>query len=227
MSQPADTGATDGRPEWDAARALLRAEPQLIRDDEALLAELGLRLAPVNVIEFAPAALARLEAARTREVETRQAVEEAARANFAAQAQAHAAVIDLLDARNLSDLARRLDDAARLRFGLHAGAMGLEEPGPVPLGWAPLPHGGVDGCLGRREPVRLGPLDVDGGLFGERGSGVQSVALVRMSLWAPERTGLIAFGSADPRGFTPHMGAELIAFIARVVERVAERWPVA
>ena len=37
--------------------------------------------------------------------------------------------------------------------------------------------------------------------------------------------GLLAFGSADPEGFTPDMGSELIAFLARVAERTAERWP--
>ena len=37
--------------------------------------------------------------------------------------------------------------------------------------------------------------------------------------------GTAAFGSTDPEGFTPEMGAELVAFLARVVERTAERWP--
>ena len=27
------------------------------------------------------------------------------------------------------------------------------------------------------------------------------------------------------KGFTPEMGSELVAFLARVVERTAERWP--
>ena len=43
---------------------------------------------------------------------------------------------------------------------------------------------------------------------------------------SPSRQGLLAFGSADPDGFTEDMGAELVAFLARVVERTAERWPV-
>ena len=38
----------------------------------------------------------------------------------------------------------------------------------------------------------------------------------------------VAFGSPapDPEGFSHDMGAELVAFVARVVERTAERWPV-
>jgi hypothetical protein len=37
---------------------------------------------------------------------------------------------------------------------------------------------------------------------------------------------VLAFGSPDPEGFTPDMGTELVAFLARVVERTAERWPI-
>ena len=40
------------------------------------------------------------------------------------------------------------------------------------------------------------------------------------------RQGLLAFGSTDAESFTEDMGAELVAFLARVVERTAERWPI-
>jgi uncharacterized protein YigA (DUF484 family) len=36
----------------------------------------------------------------------------------------------------------------------------------------------------------------------------------------------LVWGSADPEGFTADMGSELVAFLARVVERTAERWPI-
>jgi uncharacterized protein YigA (DUF484 family) len=52
------------------------------------------------------------------------------------------------------------------------------------------------------------------------------MAIVRMALWEPSRQGLLAFGSADPEGFTADMGTDLVAFLARVVERTAERWPI-
>jgi uncharacterized protein YigA (DUF484 family) len=35
----------------------------------------------------------------------------------------------------------------------------------------------------------------------------------------------MAFGSADPDAFTADMGTELVMFLAKVVERTAERWP--
>ena len=42
----------------------------------------------------------------------------------------------------------------------------------------------------------------------------------------PARPAVCAFGSPEADGFTPTMGCELVAFIARVVERTAERWPI-
>ena len=54
---------------------------------------------------------------------------------------------------------------------------------------------------------------------------IQSLAMVRMALWTPLRNGVLVFGSADPDGFTSDMGPELVALLARVIERTAERWP--
>ena len=51
------------------------------------------------------------------------------------------------------------------------------------------------------------------------------MALARIAVFRPERLGAVAFGSADAEGFTPDMGLELVAFLSRVVERTAERWP--
>jgi len=49
---------------------------------------------------------------------------------------------------------------------------------------------------------------------------------MRMAIWEPARQGVLAFASADADAFTREMGAELVAFLARVIERTAERWPV-
>src|SRR5438105_12042720 len=82
-----------------AVRRFLADNPDFLRDDLGLLDELGLKLAAGNVVDFGPAALARVHAAHQREALQRQQLEETARANFAAQAQTHGAVVDLLDAR--------------------------------------------------------------------------------------------------------------------------------
>jgi uncharacterized protein YigA (DUF484 family) len=207
-----------------AVRRFLSDNPEFLKGDRGLLAELGLTVATSNVVEFAP--MARVHAAHQREAEQRQLLEETARANFAAQAQTHGAVVDLLDARNNSDLARRVDDLARSRFGLAAGVIALECENLPPAGWRPLVEGQVDLLLdGSRRMARMGFVPTAMGLFHESAEPIASVAMVRMAIWEPARQGLLAFGSTDPEGFTPDMGSELIAFLARVVERTAERWP--
>lgn len=210
----------------DEVRRFLSDNPEFLREDDGLLAELGLKVAAGNVVDFGPAALARVHAAHQREAEMRQLLEETARANFSAQAQTHGAVVDLLDSRNHSDLARRVDELARTRFGLAAGVIALEAEGAPPAGWRHLVDGQVDMILGGPQRLaRMGFAPTALGLFGDVGPEIGSMAMVRMAIWEPSRTGLLAFGSADPEGFTPDMGSELVAFLARVVERTAERWP--
>ncbi len=212
----------DGPSDWPMARLLLMRHPALVRDDAQLIQALGLRPA-ANVIEFGPAALARLEAARSREITARQEVEAMARANHAAQTQTHALVVDLLDATGPLDLARRVNEGVRNRFALEAGALAIE--GAAPPGWRGLPFGLLDYILGSDRLYAVGPCTGGREIFGEAAERVKSVALVRMALFDPVQPGVLAFGSADEEGFTTDMGVELIAFIARVVERTAERWP--
>lgn len=224
MSESGRANRSDPKGEWEAVRAFLRAHPERLSKDAALLAELGLRPSAANIVEFGPAALARHVAARVRESNARQQLETTARANYAAQAQAHGAVLDLLGARNNADLARLLDEAAVRRFGLVGGAIALEETAPA--GWRRLNPGGVDKIMGPEGEAWMGQPLFPAELFLERAGEVRSNALIRVRVGEPGRAGLIAFASADPDGFSPDMGIELIALLARVTERVAERWPI-
>jgi uncharacterized protein len=207
-------------------RLFLTRNPNFLHDDPALLDELGLRIDAANVVEFGPAALARVHQAHRREAGVRRELEATAQANFAAQAQTHGAVVDLLEARNHADLARRVDELAQLRFGLTAGVAALEGPERAPAGWRVLIEGQVDLILGPQRLASMGFQPTALPLFGERAETVRSMALVRMAIWEPARQGLLAFGSCEEDGFTADMGTELVAFLARVVERTAERWPV-
>ena len=218
-------GIEEARLEPASVRRFLSDNPQFLTGDHGLLDELGLKVAVGNVVEFAP--MARVHAAHQREAEQRALLEETARANFAAQAQTHGAVVDLLDARNHSDLSRRVDDLAQQRFGLAAGVIALETEGHPPAGWKMLVEGQVDMILGGPQRLaRMGFAPTALGLFGDRAETVKSMAMVRMAIWEPSRQGLLAFGSTDAEGFTEDMGTELVAFLARVVERTAERWPI-
>lgn len=230
--QTADLFAEPAGPHWPEVRAWLQANPQTLLDDRSLLEEVGLKPHGRNVVEFGRAALTKLEEAAEREADARKRIESIARANFAAQTQTHVAVLDLLDSRNHSDLARRLDAVAQGRFGLSGAAIAIEKPGGVPFGWRGLETGGVDSLLGDHGLTWLGPMFEGLDLFGTHGDQVRSVALIRMAPHLgsarPEeaRPALCAFGSPEDEGFTAGMGSELVAFIARVVERTAERWPI-
>jgi uncharacterized protein YigA (DUF484 family) len=230
--QTADLFAEPEGPHWPEVRAWLQANPQMILDDRSLLEEIGLKPHGRNVVEFGSAALTKLEEAAEREADARKRIESIARANFAAQTQTHVAALDLLDSRNHSDLARRLDAVAQGRFGLAGAAIAVEKPGGVPFGWRGLEPGGVDGLLGDHGLTWLGPMFDGLDLFGPATDQVRSVALIRMAphlggVRAEEaRHAICAFASPEEEGFAAGMGCELVAFIARVVERTAERWPV-
>ncbi|MCA3721017.1 DUF484 family protein [Phenylobacterium sp.] len=205
----------------ETVRAALLRRPDILTGDPETLQALGLALRPdARVVEFGPAALARVSEAARAESEARARLEAVARANFVAQAQTREAVIDLLDARTPADLALRLDEIARVRFGLQAGALGLEGSQP-PEGWRQLPDGALARLLEDDADLLLGFRPTALGLFGDQAPFIRSMALARLNL--PGGPGLMGFGSGDPEGFTPDMGPELVAFMARVTERLARR----
>lgn len=209
--------------ETDTIRALLRAHRDLVLGDQDFLAELGLRLDAANVIDFGPVALSRATAAHARESSHRKRLEAVSRANFAAQTRTHASVIDLIESVDQADLARRVDAVARLQFGLLAGVVALEAEAGAPAGWRTLAEGQVDMILGRRRAVRMGLAPTAAGLFGDLAPIVGSVALVRLAIGTDH--GVLAFAAAEGDAFAADMGSDLITFLARVVERTAERWP--
>lgn len=210
--------------EPDLVREALLANPEWLRDDPQLLAALGLRLDAANIVDFGPVALSRVSAAHARESSERRRLEAMAEANYTAQTQTHGAVVDVLGARDLRELAARVDEMARLRFGLAVGSLALEG-GETPDGWLTLVEGQTDLLMGPGRAARLGPTPTAAGLFGPFGPMIGSVALVRLALWEPAYTGILAFGSIDSDAFAEDMGPDLVMFLARVVERTAERWP--
>ena len=199
------SGAGEAEPTEDpcpeTVRAALLKRPDILTGDPETLQALGLALdAEARVVAFGAVA----------------------RANFVAHAQTREAVVDLLDARDAPDLARRLDEIARTRFGLQAGALGLEGRA-APEGWRALPPGGVDQVLEPGANLLLGFRATALGLFGDQAPFIRSMALARLDLPDDGGVGLMGFGSGDPEGFTPDMGPELVGFMARVTERLAGR----
>ena len=212
--------------EWardEAIRAFLRSRPDFVRADPELMQALGVRPDAANVIDFGPEALSRVAQAHKRESRVRRRIEAVARANFDGQAKTHDAALHLMGATGHADLAARLDDIAQ-GLGLATAVIALEGPEHVPDGWRALAQGQCDLALGGGKAARLGVLPIARGLFLKLAADIGSVALIRLSIWSPGREGLLAFGAANAESFTPDMGHELIDFLARVIERTAERW---
>jgi uncharacterized protein YigA (DUF484 family) len=213
-----------GPSQRDELTTTILANPGWLRNDPSLLSQLGLRLDAANIVDFGPVALSRVSAAHQRESSARKRLETMAQANFAAQTQTHAAAIDIMDSVSLDDLATRVDQLTRRRFGLTVGSLAIEG-GETPEGWFSLIKGQADLILGVGHVARLGHVPTAAGLFGVHGQVIRSVALARLLIWSPARQGVMAFGSADPDAFTSDMGTQLVIFLARVVERTAQRWP--
>ena len=145
---------------WQALRRHLVKHADDIARDAALLDALGLQPKTRHLIDFGPAALSRLEARALKDLDVRRQLEMTAKANFDAQNQTHGLILSLLEARNHADLARRLNEESRNRFGLIAATVALEDTAPVPLGWKTLDDGGVDYIVGETGLSLLGPEGV-------------------------------------------------------------------
>lgn len=207
----------------EEVKALIQAHRDRLLADQEFLAALGVRLDAANIVDFGPVALSRVAAAHARETSQRKRLEAVSRANFSAQTRTHASVIDLIEATSHTDLARRTDTVARLQFGLLTGVLALEGAAAAPSGWRPLAEGQVDMLMERRRRVRLGVVPTATGLFAELAPIVGSVALVRIAVSG--RAGILAFAAAETDAFAADMGADLITFLGKVVERTAGRWP--
>lgn len=224
MTDAAGAARAEAREETESLRTLVIARREELLADSRLLAELGLRLDAANIVDFGPVALSRAAAAHKRESSQRQRLEAISRANFAAQARTHAAVVDLIEADSHADLARRLDLILKVQFGLAAGVLALESEDAAPEGWRRLAPGQVDLVMGGGKAVRMGVTPTAAGLFAELAPIIGSAALLRLTIGENRRQGVAAFGAAEADAFAADMGADLVTFLARVIERTAARW---
>lgn len=225
METDDDLSILDAR-EWEALGRYLYAHRDRLIADRALLARLGLKSASKTLIDFGPAALAKLEARAMRDYDQRRRSDMTIAANYDAQSQTHQLVLSLLEARNLTDLARRLEAEVKQRFGLVTASLALEFPAPLPHGWRRLEEGALDYMIGEKASISLGPEGVCRVLFGDDVKTIQSAAIIRLNLWRDATCGALALGSHDEEGFHENMGTELISFVARVIERISNRWPI-
>ena len=214
--------------DWPAFRDRVLAHAERLRNDDTLLQALGLRPAPPdNVVEFAPAAPTQARSGQDagndrppggrgrRQRQFRRPGRDprpgggpagSAQQRRSGPPHRRGRQGPLRRGRRGDRHRRTWTDAGRLA----RPALRPDRPGAGTR--RPGPHGPPPG---RDRAVRRGGASIS-----------RAPPCIRIALWNPVRFGILGFGSNDPAGFTREMGAELVAFIARVVERTAERWPV-
>ncbi len=209
----------------DDIRALVRAQPDIVTGDAELMGLVRGALSSDGVVDLAGRQRAKLETELARTKASNEALIELSKANLAAQAQCHGAVLAVLEAENLTALDRKLD-------GRVAGALSVDKVRVLIEGCRPLEDGRaiigcapelVDSLIGTKSE-RLGPVDqrFADAVYGGQGPGLRSEALVRMDVAG--HPAALCLGARDGAAFTPDMGADLLHFFARVMERRLAPW---
>jgi uncharacterized protein YigA (DUF484 family) len=137
----------------------------------------------------------------------------------------------MLDAPDFGSLIAYITEADGLAktLDLASAAICMEVASPAAptdlTGLRLLEPGGVARMMGGIMPYRL-VSNVQGseGLYNAHASNVRSEALVRLDFSRVTPPGLLALGGADPEQFHPDQAADLLEFLARIVERCVRLW---
>lgn len=220
------TDATDSDVlDLDALRAQLRTRPDIVTADARLMEMVREALASERVVDVASRQRRRVELELAKVQAANAALIELSKANLAAQAQCHSAVLAVLETETLAALDRKLE-------GRVAGALSVDKVRVLIEGCTPLPGGrALIGCapdlveaLIGAKAERLGPVDTRfaDAVYGPQGPGLRSEALVRMEI--DGHPAALCLAARDAAAFTADMGADLLHFFARVLERRITPW---
>jgi uncharacterized protein YigA (DUF484 family) len=216
----------------EAVRAFLLAHPDFVINDPQLLAALvPSRSDGRNVVDMQQYVIGRLQSQVRTLRDIQSDLIEASSMNSLAREQVHNAVCALLDARNFEHLIDYITSPEGLvrSLGIHAAALCIETSNGVSgIGLRSirvLEPGGVARMMEGDVPYRL-VANVRGSrsLYNHLADEVQSEALVRLEFARGAPVGLLALGGHSPEQFHPDQAADLLEFLARIVERCVRRW---
>ncbi len=224
---PTDQGPTEAQ-----VLAYLKAHPDLLQRHPDLAA----RLAPPSRFEGAGPVVdlqAFMIGALKGELDQMRGCAEhlisTTRSNMSTQSRTHEAVLAVLNAIGVPELARvvaeelpRLLDVDVAGLAIELGdesiprlaAEGIRRPAP----------GTVAGLLANKDHLLVAKDAGNPELFGDAASLVASSALVRLDLGLTCPPGLLVLGSRTEKTFHPGQGIELLSFLAKVVEHGVRRW---
>lgn len=213
-------------------RAFLIQHPDFVAGDADLLAAiLPARDDGANVVDMQHFVIGKLQ----RQVRTLRDIQsdliEASSLNSLAREQVHAAALAMLDARSFEAFVAYVTapEGLAATLGLGGASICIEAAtnfsGADATGIRILELGGVTRMMGGDLPYRL-VANVHGsrGLYGAQADDVQSEALVRLDFSRVTPPGLLALGGATAEQFHPDQAADLLEFLARIVERCVRLW---
>lgn len=216
---------TDQAIDYPALRDLVISDPGLILSDPAVLKALFETGEDGNVVDLGVVARARLQTEIRRLRKANETLISLAKANLAAQAQAHNAVLSIMDAATLADLDKKLSGRVADALGVDVARVYLE--GHAPLKSAEAIRGAapdLSAALLGPYAERLGPIErrYADALYGPRGAKMNSEAVVALEVEG--RQGVLCLASRDAAMFDPRQGADLVHFLARALERRMAVW---
>ena len=151
------------------------------------------------------------------------------RSNMSNQSRTHGAVLALIATDDIDHALRVMNEQWPILLDVDVVTIGFEPPPqPLPALVAaeirPLAEGTARAAVGTGQEVALmRRLADDGTIFGAASGLVRSAALALLRPDGPMPVGLLALGSRVEEAFHPGQGTELLAFLARVVERCLRR----
>ncbi len=182
-----------------------------------------------GIVDFQHFMVRRLQNELARGADERREMITYARTNLNLLTRIHACVLALLEAQNFEQMIGAITGDLAVYLDVDVAALMIEADTPEPpamrRGDIRMVRGGqIDGWLGRRDVLLRADIEGDPDIYGEAAGLVRSEALLRLDISRDAPVGMLAFGSRSPELFQDGQGTELVAFLARVVERCIRAW---
>jgi len=183
-----------------------------------------------GVVDLQQFMIERLRAEVARMKKSQRVLIGANRAHRIRQTRINEAVLDLLTARSFEEVIQTLTTDLSMRLDVDAVALCVETdepnvPGVTRGGVRILRPGTIDAAMGPSNDVVLGASAAGNRRIFRQSAGlVRSNALLRLRVSPLAPAGLLALGSRDAERFQEGDSAELLDFLARVVEATLRTW---
>lgn len=182
-----------------------------------------------KIADFQSFMIERLKNDKEKVLETTQAIVENARSNMNNQQRIQAVILRLLEARNFEEFIHiiTMDMSSMLDTDISVFVVesnGQDIPQILTSGIRVLPEGTINNWMGDQNVLLQDNISGIEAIYGGGANLVQSQALLRIDIAMDTPPAILAFGSRDPNMFSEGQGTDLIAFLARVVERAFRNW---